>query len=330
MKKVLIYLFIFFIIGELMIRFDESYTILEENRMVKISTDIEITQEYQLLKNKSFVFNKNDLRIMVLGDSYIHGGGIEFKDNFSQQLKKIFQKESNTFDNIWVLDVSMPDSNNFDNNKSYFQFVDEFKPNIVILGYNMNDVNGNLDKQKNQTEIENFTKIKTSGGESRSVIRKIYNFIYQSHLAHYVMHNSHNELKSYGLVIRNSNFDITMRSYFENRENWQKSKILLREIIDDTRKKNIQLIVYKFPEINLLEYPQLFTDVNESIKSFFDGYPSVIYMDGMETFKGDDSKQYILSKYDGHPNEKAHYKMAKSVFKTICKNERSTSHFINK
>lgn len=40
-------------------------------------------------------------------------------------------------------------------------------------------------------------------------------------------------------------------------------------------------------------------------------------MDGGELFKGEESEKYILSKYDGHPNEKAHKKMATDVFNII-------------
>jgi len=146
LKNIFLYLFIFILIGELMIRFDESFMIMEENRIVKISTDIELTPEYQLLRNDSLTIDQNDLRIMVIGDSYIHGGGIEFKDNFSQQLKKLL-KSTNLNNNIWVLDVSKSSSNNLDNHTTYFQFKNKFKPNIVILGYNINDVDGNLDKK---------------------------------------------------------------------------------------------------------------------------------------------------------------------------------------
>ena len=84
---------------------------------------------------------------MVLGDSYIHGGGIEFENNFSQQLKKMFSNETLGFDKVWVLDVSKSSANNLDNNMIYFQFVEKFKPDIVILGYNYNDIEGDLDKR---------------------------------------------------------------------------------------------------------------------------------------------------------------------------------------
>lgn len=318
MKKIFIYLSIFIIVGELMIRFDESFALLEKRRTVKIATDIEISHEYKLLKNNNFTFSENDLRIMVIGDSYIHGGGIDFEDNFSQQLKKMLNTEKLNFDQIWVLDVSKPSSNNLDNTTTYFQFANKFRPNIVILGYNINDINGNLDKKlKATTDLVDFKKTQVSSKQSQTLTKKIYKFIYNSSLVHYILYNTHRKLNTYGIIVPNSNFDVVLKSYYQNRENWQKSKVLLKEMISDTMKNNIQLIVYKFPEIHLLDYPQLFSKSNNSIQSYFDNYPSVIYVNGSDIFKGENSKEYILSKYNGHPNEKAHYKMAKDVFSII-------------
>jgi lysophospholipase L1-like esterase len=322
MKKAMLYLIIFVAIGEIMIRFDESFTLLSENRIVKIPTDIVITPEFDLVKKGNFPNNPNDLRIMVIGDSYIHGGGIEFDNNFSQQLKKMLLAKKLTFDNIWVLDVSKSSSNNLDNNQTYFQFVDKFNPNIVIIGYNLNDIDGNLEKPKEgRINIENFNKNNPSGRKAQSTIRKINKIIYQSKFIHFIFKKTHSYLKTFGIIIPNSRFDFTMKSYYQNKSNWKKSKALLSEIIEDTLEKQIQLIVYKFPEVNLLEYPKLFSKANESIKLYFDNYPSVIYANGSETLKGEKSDEYILSKYDGHPNEKAHKKMAEDVFNVITKNK---------
>ncbi len=318
-KNFILYFFIFLIVGELMIRFDESFTIFEENRIVKISTDIEITPEYHLLVNDTLFVRREDFRIMVIGDSYIHGGGIDFKDNFSQQLKRLLLSKNLGFKKIWVLDVSKPSSNTLDNNETYFQFVNRFKPNVVILGYNINDINGYLDKKNDSTSKLGEFSESTSAGKSQRFIKKVYNVIYSSHLIELVFYRTHRILNAYGIIIPGSNFDRTMKVYYENKENWKKSKKLLSQVILDTEKRGIQLIVYMLPETNLLEYPQLFGKSNIIIESFFKSFSGVIYLNGSEALRGEAHKEYMLSKYDGHPNEKAHRKMAKQVFDTIIK-----------
>lgn len=318
-KKIIISILIFILAGELLIRFDEAFEFMTANSVVKIKTDLKITPEYEMVKNNTLNTGGNNFRVMVLGDSYIHGGGIEFKDNFSQQLKSLLKKANSKYDDVYVLDVSKPSSNTFDNNQTYFQFADKFKPDIVILGYNYNDVEGNLDKQKTQSGIDSFTNIKASSDEKQSFIKKVYDILYQSKFIFYVMHNLHDEMKTHGLIMPNSSFDLIQKTHYENRENWVKSKALLQEIIDDCKKENSQLVIIKFPEINLLEYPGLFTRADNSIHDFFALDPSTMYINGADIFKGETSKENMLSKYDGHPNEKAHKKMAQYIFSLIKK-----------
>lgn len=326
-KKTILSILIFVAVGELLIRFDETFEFLSESRVVKIEASLKITPEYEMVKNNKIDFQGNNFRLMVLGDSYINGGGIEFEDNFSQQLKILLNKANSKFDNIYVLDVSKPSSNNFDNTQTYFQFVDQFKPNVVVLGYNYNDVMGELEKERTHTAIDSFSNIKASSAEKESFIKKVYDVLYQSRFVFYIMHNLHDELKTHGFIMPNSSFDLNLKSYYNNRENWIRSQALLQEMIDDAKKKNIQLLVLKFPEINLLEYPGIFTKTDTSIHNFFARNPSVDYIDGTNIFKGEKSKDNILSKYDGHPNEKAHKKMAEAIFNEIKKITAASNDF---
>lgn len=324
MKKLIIFFIIFILTGELMIRFDKKFKVLEEERTVKIKASIEITPEFEMLQDSSFVFSKDDFRIMVLGDSYIYGGGIDFKDNFSQNLKQLINSDKDNFNRGYVLDVSRPSANNLDHNLSYFQFVDLYDPDVVILGYNLNDIEGNLNKDG--SEKNKNGKRKASGNLNRSTIRKIYDVLYTSELIKFVLHGLHNELKANGHIIKGSRADITLSSYWKNKGNWQRSKQLLSEIIEHAESNNIQLIFYQFPEINLIEYPELFKKTNEAIKEFLDDYPSVIYINGTVSFAGESSKTYQLSKYDGHPNEKAHRKISEEVLEII----RNTNRYYKK
>lgn len=315
--QILLFVITFMVVGELMIRFDKSAKVLEEKRIVKISTDIERTVEYEMLERNLFNSNNTDLKIMVIGDSYIHGGGIEFDDNFSQTLKRMINAEKGSFKSGWVLDLSKSSSNNLDNNQTYFEFVGRFHPDIVIIGYNINDIEGNLQKSPNKKLNSEFEEKRAAGAEAKSLVRKISKIIYKSEFVHFVLHKTHNQLKAKGYIIPGSRADITINSYWQNKDNWKKSKSLLEEIIEHTIENRIQLIVFKFPEINLLEYPNLFIKSNETIRSFFNDFTSIYYIDGTELFMNKNSDEYRLSKYDGHPNEKAHEVMALETFNLI-------------
>lgn len=318
-KKIFFSCIIFFAIGELIFRFDSAFQFFTSNKVVKIKTAIEDSPEFEMVKNNSLNASGNSFRVMVLGDSYIHGGGIAFKDAFSQQLKTMLQNANSRFDNVYVLDISKPSSNNFDNVQAYFDFAEKFKPNLVVLGYNYNDVEGNLDQKVTQNDVDSFAKKKVSSNQNKGIVKKIYDILYKSKVVEFVLHNAHDEMKAHGYIMPNSVFDVTLKSYYENRPSWVKSKVLLQNLIDDCRKNNSQLMVVKFTEINLLEYTNLFERTDKTIKAFFDGQPSVDYFNLTDIFKGEKTKDYILSKYDGHPNEKAHKRIATAVFEEIKK-----------
>ena len=318
LKKVTLVVLIFLLVGELMTRFDKSYLIMEGRRVVKIPKSIEKTPEYELILKKSFTPDPADFRIMVIGDSYIYGGGIEFKDNFSQNLKRLINTNKGNFVNGWVLDISKPSSNNLDNNQAYFDYVDIYRPNVVIIGYNLNDVEGTLQKNMNNSAVPpSLEEDQVHGTDTQSVIQKIYGILYTSEFVKFVLHNTHKKLKALGIVMPGSQFDLQLKSYYQNRDNWQQSQVLLKEVIEHASKNNIELIIYKFPEMDLLEHPTLITKSDLVINSFFNSFPSVHYIDGSEQFRNAKSKDYRLSKYDGHPNAFAHKKIAQKVFDLI-------------
>ena len=309
-KKIFFIILIFLIAGELLIRIDKKYLFFGENRVTQISTKLEITPEYKLLLADSINVHANNLRIMILGDSYIHGGGIDFKNVFSQQLKSILQKNNTQFNHIYVLDLSRASANAFDNQQTYYQFAEKFKPQIVILGYNYDDVLGELDQQIKKISIDSFGTQKSSAGAKKTMAKKISGFLYHSALLKYVLTKINTYLKTFGIVVPNSEFDLNMKSYYLNDSSWIQSKKIIDNMITHIKNNNGRLMVIKFPEINLLSYQNLFFKADTAIHAFFQQYPSVTFIDGTHIFKGVNSNDYILSRYDGHINEKGHKKLA--------------------
>lgn len=317
LKKTILVVIIFFVTGELMMRLDEHFKLFDDTRVVKIAKEIVITSEYKMMSENKIDFGDNNLRVMVMGDSYIAGGGIEAKDRFSEQLKLILKNDNKKYDAVYVLDVSKPSNNTLDNRQSYFEFVEKFKPQYVIIGYNFNDIDGNLDKSLVKVDSGKTAADMTNSYVRQTLLQKITHFYKQSKVLDYVLHTLHNELKIHGFIFPNSVLDVTIQTYVQNQKPWQESKQLLQEVSDDARKKNIELIVLKFPEIYLLEYPKIFQQTENVIRDFYKKSPWVTFINGNDLFKGDKSKDYILSKYDGHPNEKAHKKMAVAIAKFI-------------
>lgn len=297
-----------------MIRIDRGFHMFDDTHIVKIATDLKITPEYLQLTQNNINLSGNNLRILIIGDSYIAGAGINPADRFSQQLKNILKAENKKYDSLYVLDVSKPNSNTLDNNQSYFHFVNSFQPHVVILGYNINDVNGNLDKANEKVNVNILALINSD--KNISFAKKLFNIYKTSMLLDFILHRLHTEMKTRGVIFPNSEFDLILKAYSLNRPQWKKSKLLLQEMTDDAAKRNSHFIVLKFPEINLLEYPSLFTKADAVIRDFFVAIRGVTYIDAGEILKAN-SRQYMLSKYDGHPNERAHKEMAAAIAQYI-------------
>ena len=317
LKKIIFVLIIFLVTGELLMRLDEYFKFFDDTRVVKIAKEIVITPEYRMMNENKIDLKGNNLRVMVLGDSYVAGGGLTAKDKFSEQLKLILNNNNKKYDAVYVLDVSKPSNNTLDNRQTYFEFVNKFKPQYVIIGYNLNDIDGNLDKSIIRIDSGKTAADMTNTYVKQTILQKITYFYKQSKVIDYVLHTLHNEMKIHGYIFPNSVLDVTIKNYVENRKSWQQSKQLLQEVSADVKEKDIQLIFLKFPEIYLLEYPQIFAKTENVIRDFYKQSPWVIFINGNDILKGEKSKDYILSKYDGHPNEKAHNKMAMYISKFI-------------
>ena len=319
LKRGFITILIFICIGETMLRFDEYFHLFEDNRVVKSLTDISITMEYNMLINNTFPTDTNSFRVMVLGDSYISGAGLKINDNFSSQLKAILKNSNKKFDSIFVFDAGVPKNNNLDNNETYFKYVDKFKPNIIVLGYNYNDVMDNLYKKDMVAIPENVSgvKIRSSQEVEESKLRRLLLLAYNSKFVRYLHSKLYVQFKQHGIIFPGSEFDVMMKSYSQNTERWIISKRLLKEWIDDSKERKIKTIVLQCPQTDLMQYPHLFKGADSAIQQFFKSFSTVEYKPICEILKGTDPTEYLLSKYDGHSNAKAHRKIAETVYALI-------------
>lgn len=315
---------LFILIGELIVRFDQEFHPFDDaKKKVKIEAAIEDTPEYEQIKNKSLSIDSNDLRIMVLGDSYIHGGGIDFKDNFSRQLKGLLETHNNQtkkFDEIHVLDVSRPDNNTLDNYNTFSQFYDQFQPNLVILGYHLDDVVGDLDKANTEGRSDNLKPAKQAK-KKRTTVQKISRVIYKLRLMKYISRRLQNYMKTRGVVIPGGDFHFMVnKAYKPKSKSWLQVQSLFDEMANRTASDQNEFLVYKYPIINLIEYPEIFEQVDQQIKTYFDQQTGIQYFNGLDDFRGEKSSTYVISKYDGHPNISGHQKIAIKIFENIKQN----------
>ena len=326
--KFVIIVIIFLLIGESVTRLDGIYKPFDtERNQVRLKQDIKETAEYKLLNENRLQILDSDFRAMTIGDSFIHGGGIDFRNNTSNQLKKLIEVKQKSCGESYMLDLSRPGNNTLDNYNTFMQFYATYQPNVVLIGYTLRDVLGPMNKNdlisksiaENDDDIEIVAKQTVDKG-----IYKIINPLRRnSYLFRYINNSIQRELKIRGIVIPNlgSFHYATSGAYSDNNQNWINSKNLFEEMANKCAANNSLLIVYYLPEFNVLEHSNLFKKVNPKIDSFFETLEDIVYINGLSSdFKNSKSEDYYISKYDAHPNEKAHLKIANTVFNAVNNN----------
>jgi hypothetical protein len=324
-KHVIIVFAIFFATGEAIVRLDKEFLFFQGSRFVEVSVETRRSPELEALENGRFVASARDLRIMVLGDSKIYGPGVERQNVFSQQLKAMLAADNSLpYENILVLDLSRGGYNTLMNRLTYFDYVDKFKPTLVVLGNNYEDVYGNQDvpeaiSQSNLTLHEQTAKIfeEKLSGENTPVFQHIREKVYRSSLLEFIMAGLNLELKLRGIVVPGSVFHhLIYESHREDYPGWIKAQKHLRDMIADCQQKGIALIVYSTPELNMLGNYAPYDIVDRKLAAFF-ASRAVPYVIGATSFSGMNSSELALSRYDGHANAKGHYLMAQRVYSVI-------------
>ena len=102
------YTCLFLLVGELIIRIDLEYDILN-NSPYKIEVKIEESELRNKIEKGNFIPNPNQTRILIIGDSYINGGGIPIEKRFSKRLSNLLKEET------LILDISRPSNSTLDN-----------------------------------------------------------------------------------------------------------------------------------------------------------------------------------------------------------------------
>jgi hypothetical protein len=333
-KQALLALAIFFAAGEVVVRVDKKFLFFQGSRMVEVSVETRRSAELAAVESGQLVASARDLRVMILGDSKIYGPGVDFHEVFSQRLKALLAADKSLpYDNVFVLDVSRGGYNTLMNRLTYFEYVDKFRPQLVVLGNNYEDVYGNQDVpeaiSKSQLSVhEQTAKVfeERKKGENTPLFQRIRETVYHSSLLEFIMAGLNLELKLRGVVVPGSVFHhLIYESHREDYPGWIKTKAHLRDMIADCRQRGIALIVYSAPELNMVENYAPYDTLDHKLAAFFESN-AIPYVHGVSPFRGRETSELALSRYDGHANAQGHQLMAQQVYPVIVETLSRTPH----
>jgi len=330
--KFILYTCLFFLVGELIVRIDLEYDLLNNT-----PNKIEVKIEESVLKNKiekgDFITDSNQIRILVIGDSYINGGGISSKNKFSKKLSSLLENKYSLEKEILILDVSRPSNSTLDNYNSFIFYNKKFKPQFVFWAYNFNDIlysipqpqQVNLAKKTEKSPPKRMSKKKNG---LKKFTSQLYSF---SELTRYLSSNIQKQLKFRGIVMPLGEFyQLTQKTYLETNKNWIDTKKKLDTVLQICKKSQSKFILYRMPEFNLLNHSNLFYSIDKEIVNYVNSNKNIVYYNGIKDFENEDSDKFMLSKYDGHPNKLAHMRIAEKIAKYINREKTRTHNNVYK
>lgn len=297
-KKLSLFIVIFLIIGEVFIRIDIYLSIKAKNNIIEVK-DIKLTAK------------DSNAKIMVLGDSFIYGGGINSEKKASNEL-------ANT-KNIPVADLSRPSNNTVDNYNTFMNYIDSINPEMVVLGYHINDITGGVTEDKlsrkgHQSEElpEHNTQVKKNESSLKSLIKKVYRS-WKS--LEYISSNLQNSLKvNYGLILPGGEqYQISKELYKKDSPDWVLTQKLIEEIQKNCDDHGIKFLILVFTDFNTIGS----NAINEFPISTFTKFcisKDIQYIDTRQLFKSYKINDLVISKYDGHPNEMVHRIIADNIY----------------
>jgi len=250
---------------------------------------------YELNSNRyrgqEFIFNRDKKDLIVLGDSFVEGAGIEdIDDRFSNVLHNQLKKEYN----IYNLGVSGADS------KSEYDSLQKFgiQPDILILAYYGNDIEYlNVDIPHETFNVINRNKFFTD---------LTLNSYFLNFLSIYFMTNHISD-----------GYLLALKYRYANSEIYSKHLKELKKFISFCDENNTRLIVLNIPFVNNIASSGFYTNrINKFFKS-----NNIEIVDLGVIIEDEPTSQMIVNKFDSHLSEKGHKIVADELFRVITQGD---------
>lgn len=319
LKNIVLFLIIFFVAGELLVRFDRSTMFFRGERFVNVEQVSNASEELTQLDAGTFLPGPSQYRVMVVGDSFLNGTGVQKDQRFTKILHQVLLKQGVPgYEDVCVLDITLPGSDTRRNTAAFDRYVKPFQPHAVIWAYSLNDVYMKQEPPAQPARTQPSPKSEQDQFNSR--LRGVQNALYRNcRLIQYVLPTIHNELKSRGIVIPGSQFDHERsKSHDPDHAPWPRTQEIMNRVWNQCSEDGIQALVLNSPHLDLLSHYSLFDHVDQRIEDYFSTQP-VSYIRGVDCFSGSENESFSLSRYDSHPNEKAHRMLAEFTAQRLLK-----------
>ena len=241
-------------------------------------------------------------RIVGLGDSYLFGQGVRFKDNILTRLGGMMRESYDM--EIEAINFGKSGSNTHDQLVMLGSVASGYQPDLVIVFYVLNDVETDLDHPRmdffrNYTEIYQRPGLDPLSRHSRawSQVRSVF-------------------LRAY---IARRYIRMSVEAFEQDQGGWNLSREALVGIQEKTEAIGAELLLVIFPFFHQLQSDYPFQVIHDIVSTFARGQ-EIDVLDLRDAFPSYDGPELWVHETDQHPNEVAHKIAAEAVFRHISSN----------
>ena len=230
-------------------------------------------------------------RVMVVGDSFVVGHGIDNIDNsFPQQL----ERELGDGYDVDLVAKSGWDMNDYEPWLSGYPL----KPDIVVLSYYLNDIDYLMTGNRSPDANFDFPKDPT-----------LNSFVLNFFTPNFVYYN----LMQFTSTTRTTKFQMSLVDAYLDKDLWQQQTAEMDKFITWNQEHNTRLILLLWPQIRAVEAS---IPATAKVKAYFEAH-NVEVVDMTDILKDQIPSAMVINRYDAHPNIAASKLATDAVYAAI-------------
>jgi len=290
------------------------YELVPNNKGVDMGAEVEINSHG--LRDKEYRLEKqeNVYRILVLGDSWTFGTGMNLDETYVKQLEKLL----NTNDPSREYEVINCGVGGYNTVREVELFKEKnlilFNPDLVIIGYNIHniEIGHQFRNPKQKSDNNGSHRIQYEGPNTTfltyDTIRKLKNF---SVLFQTIIYRNETLFKT--LKIRDYE-----PLYSDSSEGGTAARASLAELLDIANSRDISVLLVCFPVLSNLDDSFPFSSIHQIVGKAADSL-GIMFYDLFPDFKGLKGSSLWLHQLDRHPNAKGHTIIADGIYRYLKK-----------
>lgn len=270
---------------------------------------------------------KGTFRILVLGDSVAYGQGVGRDDCFPKILENLLNANSRKGEikKYEVINSAWPGINTVNQFNTFFESGLQLYPDMVLVAYFLNDVGPPASYRLQRIDIEDPLYIRRpinrDGWEWRLPLPEAVdaNLTRYSDFYYFVMRRYDSFLRKHKLRTAGPGADTLPSQYKEESASWKITEHALGTIYRLCEKNGKDAVLAILPFFHVLDnykYKEIHRQVRDASEAI--GYE---VLDLLPLFEDKKSEEFIVSRIDTHPNEKAHKMIADALYKFIKERE---------